>query len=204
MTRRRIVRRIVRRIAAAALAGALAALGCLLLAAPAWAHATLVDSSPAQDDHLAALPEEVSFEFNQDMSAPAYVIVTGPDGTSMTVGEPQVDGPVVRQAVAAGGPEGDYTMAFRAVSEDGHPVTGEITFAVGEGAGSTATADDPTASDAPGTSGSSATSPATQSAPRDDASMSGFLQRHRLELGVAAALFILAALMLAASRRVES
>ncbi len=64
------------------------------------------------------------------MTSPAYVIVTAPDGSSVASGTPRVDGVLVRQGLTEG-PDGAYTMAFRAVSEDGHPVTGEITFTVG-------------------------------------------------------------------------
>lgn len=115
------------RTALALLAGVL----LLLATAPAaYAHAALVSSSPAQGEVVPTLPAEVVFTFNQDMSAPAYVIVTAPDGSSVTDGDPEVDGARVTQALTDG-PEGTYTMAYRAVSEDGHPVTGQITFTLG-------------------------------------------------------------------------
>ena len=130
------MRTIVRPTVAGRLVGLLCALALVALGVPfaphAWAHASLVDSSPEQGEVLDALPDEVWFEFSQDMDAPAYVVVTAPDGTSVTSGDPAVTGEFVRQALSEG-PDGSYSMAYRAVSEDGHPMAGEITFGVGEG-----------------------------------------------------------------------
>lgn len=117
-----------RSLVAAMLMGAL--LVAVSAAAPASAHATLVDSSPRQNQHLEALPDQVRFIFNEDMSGPAYVAVTGPDSSSVTTGAPRIDGPGLSQTLTDG-PDGTYTMSYRAVSQDGHSVTGEITFSVG-------------------------------------------------------------------------
>jgi methionine-rich copper-binding protein CopC len=121
----RRLRRIVMS-AAAVLLGALVTLAPV----PAWAHAGLESSSPAAGQRLDALPSEVSFTFSEDLATPAYVVVTAPDGTSLTSGDPVVEGTTLKQAVSAG-PPGDYSMAYRAISSDGHPVTGEISFTVG-------------------------------------------------------------------------
>lgn len=102
---------------------------------PAFAHATLVSSSPGEGERLAAAPTTVSFEFSEEMTEPAYVVVTPPADEDLLVGEPVVDGAVVRQEIRPGGSEGTWTTAVRAVSKDGHPVTAQITFSVGTGAG---------------------------------------------------------------------
>ncbi|MBB3043801.1 copper resistance protein CopC [Nocardioides sp. LMS-CY] len=184
-----------------ALTGAL--LGVLALAvlpaAPAAAHAALVSSSPAQGDRLRVLPAEVTFEFNQDMSAPAYVIVTAPDGSSVTDGDPEVDGAVVRQAVSEG-PEGTYTMAYRVVSEDGHPVTGEIAFTVGDGG------PDPTGTPsaaAPSEATPEAGGPARSTADPAPGQGDSFARRHVVAIAVGAALFSAALLLLLLARRTE-
>ena len=181
-----------RRVATALTAlTALAALVLIGLPAPASAHATLVGSTPTQGQHLDALPDEVSFEFNQDMASPAYVIVTAPDGSSVADGPPQVDGAVVRQAVTDG-PEGSYTMAYRAVSEDGHPVTGEITFSIGA-AGTAA----PSASTGRPTSPSSTAT----STPDPAAAADGDGPGRRVGLLVGLGIFAAAGLLLLLSRR---
>ncbi len=127
------------RVGARNLVRGLAALALVLLGlgvgggTPAFAHASLVGSTPEQGAVLDALPGEVVFEFSDDMDATAYVVVTGPDGASATVGDPEVRGTEVRQRLAPGTAalEGTYVMAVKAVSVDGHPVTGRVEFAVG-------------------------------------------------------------------------
>lgn len=113
------------------LAGIVAALALAVVPSAAWAHATLVDSSPRDGQRLSTLPNEVVFTFDEVMSPPAFVVVTASDGTPVTVGRPSLDGPMLRQRLSGRGSAGDYTMAYRVVSADGHPVTGEIAFEVG-------------------------------------------------------------------------
>ncbi len=183
------------------LACALLALTMLLTPSPAWAHATLVGSSPRQDEQLDVLPDEVVFEFSADMAAPAYVIVTAPDGSSLTSGEPVVEGTTVSQAIGDG-PDGAYTMAFRAVSEDGHPVTGQVTFHVGDADASVPAASDVGSSDAPDADGDAASS-VRSADPAHDAG-DGFMRRNGLAIAVGAGLMVLAGLLYALSRRAPS
>lgn len=100
------------------------------LASPASAHASLVSSDPEDGARLATAPAQVSFSFSESMAEPAYVVVTGPGGRSATTGRPTIEGAVVVQRLASGLPAGAYTMAYRAVSADGHPVSGELSFTV--------------------------------------------------------------------------
>jgi methionine-rich copper-binding protein CopC len=110
---------------------ALTTLGLALTGvAPAHAHARLVSSTPAQDAILDALPDQVSFVFSEPMDPSAYVVVTAPDGTALTTGEPVVDEYTITQDIRGAG-EGTYLMAVKAVSRDGHPITGRVEFAVG-------------------------------------------------------------------------
>lgn len=171
------------------LVAAIGLVAFLALPSPASAHASLVSSSPEQGQQLARLPDRVDFEFNQDMSSPAYVIVTAPDGSSVTDGDPVVEGAEVTQALTDG-PDGSYTMAYRAVSEDGHPVTGEITFTVG------AASSDP-ASDSP----APATTDRSTASSGDEATDESFLGRHLLVIGVGVVLFGAAAVLLLIARR---
>lgn len=96
------------------------------LVLPAFAHAQLLSSSPANG---AALPtaEEVVLTFNESIS-PDFVQLagTGPDG-DIIEGDAVVDGPVLTQAIRATA-NGEYTLTYRVVSADGHPVSGEVTF----------------------------------------------------------------------------
>ena len=120
---------------------------CMLLtcpAAPVSAHATLVGSDPEDGASLSSEPATVSVTFNEDVATPAQLQVTAPDGTRLAEGEPTIDGPTVTQPVGTSGQAGEYTLAYRVVSADGHPVSGELTYDVtsGERTAATSAGDD--------------------------------------------------------------
>jgi len=100
-----------------------------LTAAPAAAHNDLVSSTPKSGSSVTALPQTVELTF-ADEADPRFVKIatTGPDGSSVTVGTPTVTGTVVRQPIRPGTASGTYTVAYRVVSKDGHPVSGKIEF----------------------------------------------------------------------------
>ncbi|MGW0803197.1 copper resistance CopC family protein [Nonomuraea sp. NPDC002799] len=112
----------------AALTAILAALFVLGTAVPALAHDTLKSSSPAKGAKVKAL-DEVRLEFSAKVRLP-FVIVRGDGDAQHQRGKPEADGAVVKQAVDGPLPDGDYTIAYRVVSSDGHPVEGEIPFTV--------------------------------------------------------------------------
>ncbi|MFI6731544.1 copper resistance protein CopC [Nonomuraea sp. NPDC050451] len=147
----------------AALAATAAALLVFLFgtAAPALAHDALKSSSPAKGAEVKSL-DEVRLEFTAGVRLP-FVIVRGPGGAELQSGKPQVDGKVVTQAVKEPVPDGKYTIAYRVVSSDGHPIEGEIPFQV---KGAETPSPSPSAA-SPGDSSSAApasSAPATQAA----------------------------------------
>jgi len=117
-----------RRALAAILGVLLAAALGVVSATPALAHAALKRSDPEKNAKVESL-ERVELEFNQPVRLPT-VILRGPGGETYHTGKPKVDGAVVTQDVADDLPAGSYTIAFRVVSEDGHPVEGEIPFKI--------------------------------------------------------------------------
>jgi methionine-rich copper-binding protein CopC len=98
------------------------------LAAPALAHTALKSSDPAKNAQVEAV-RKVTLEFTESVRFPA-VLVRGADGRRYESGRPEVDGAKVIQQVADSIPPGAYTIAWRVVSDDGHPVVGEIPFTV--------------------------------------------------------------------------
>ena len=103
----------------------------LTSAGPAWSHATLVSSSPADGEQVPVPPSRVSATFNEPMQTQfAAMTLIGPDGGQYGAGEPAVDDTVISVAVRPGGPAGDYTANYRATSADGHVVSGSWTFRV--------------------------------------------------------------------------
>lgn len=96
------------------------------LVIPAFAHAQLLSSQPANGDSLATT-DEVVLTFNEEIS-PDFVQLagTGPDGDILD-GEAVVDGTVLTQPIRSTA-NGEHTLTYRVVSADGHPVSGEVTF----------------------------------------------------------------------------
>lgn len=100
----------------------------MLFAVPAGAHTSLKSSDPAKNAEVETL-SKVTLEFTESVRFPV-VIVNGPGGERFESGAPVVKGPIVTQDVAPSLPPGKYTIAYRVVSADGHPVDGEIPFTV--------------------------------------------------------------------------
>ncbi|MDV6305572.1 copper resistance protein CopC [Rhodococcus cerastii] len=99
--------------------------------APAAAHATLQSSNPAENSVLDAAPDEVTLTFNQTVSQNfATVTVIGSDGMDWAASDPVVDGGTVTVDLDGLGAGGEYTIGYRVVSADGHPITGSIPFQV--------------------------------------------------------------------------
>lgn len=124
MTLRKAVTRV---LAGTMLAGALA----LGWQAPALAHDKLVSSSPKDGTALDAPPSEVVLTYNEAVQTSfANVVVAGPGGTNIAAGKPQVAGNKVTQPVKSEAPNGTYTVSWRVVSSDGHPIDGSFTYSI--------------------------------------------------------------------------
>ena len=105
-----------------------------LTASPALAHDALSSTAPARDSVLTTAPETVSLTLTQpptDSASLNLSVITVTDGAGATVsdGSVSVDGPTLATKVAPGSP-GTYTVLWRAVSSDGHPIEGNYTFTV--------------------------------------------------------------------------
>ncbi|MFD0664478.1 copper resistance CopC family protein [Thermocatellispora tengchongensis] len=76
------------------------------------------------------------------MPRAAIVQVRGPGGDRADSGDPTVTADKVRQRVDPPQRPGRYTIAYRVVSADGHPITGELAFTLTESAADPADAAD--------------------------------------------------------------
>jgi copper resistance protein C len=109
----------------------LAGLGLFVLAVPASAHNSLISSNPTNDASLATGPQTIVLTFDQPVQEGEglnSVAVTGPDGNEWQGGAATVDSNVVTAPVRELGPTGVYTIGYRIVSADGHPVSGQVKF----------------------------------------------------------------------------
>lgn len=154
-----------RSTAAGFLAAALAAALLLVPAAPAAAHNSLKAATPAKNAQLATAPTEITLEFLQRLD-PAFTTIVLSDAAQQKIptGEPMVTGATGTISIDDPLPNGTYTVAYRVVSADGHPVQGSYPFTVADPAGAEAPAPvspaaepDPTATDATSASPASAT-----------------------------------------------
>jgi len=100
-----------------------------LLAAPADAHARLVDADPADGQVLAQAPKRITLRFDESVTEPGARLID-PDGDPAPV-ETTVRGSVVTVTVESPLADGSYALSWRALSADGHPVSGDLRFAVG-------------------------------------------------------------------------
>lgn len=138
-----------------ALAVAVAAAGLLFAGdGSAAAHTGLQISTPADGEALTRAPEAISLTFTEAVRPQfSQLAVTGPDGASVTTGAAAFDGPAISQPVSIDA-DGAYVLAYRVVGDDGHPVSGQVTFTVTlpeTGTGATPSPE-PAAPSGPGTS----------------------------------------------------
>ncbi|NJC72461.1 copper resistance protein CopC [Planosporangium thailandense] len=108
------------------------ALVAAVLAVPqaAWAHSQLLSTTPTAGATVTAPISEVTLTFNEPVHQKfSVVVVNGPGGASYSAGHVQVIDSVVHQPVHPLR-SGSYTVAWRVVSADGHPVEGRFGFTV--------------------------------------------------------------------------
>lgn len=124
------MRSLRRLIGVAALAAAPVA-GLSLMAAPAAvAHDQLVSSTPADGGAVSTPLTSVELVFSNAIPGEfVQVAVTDAAGATFQDGAPQTVGDTVTQAVQQL-PDGAYTIAYRVVSSDGHPIEGAVAFTV--------------------------------------------------------------------------
>ncbi len=113
-------------------------------ALPAFAHAQLVDSSPAVGATLHVAPTHVSITFDGDLidlgTPNSNVIeVTNQSGKRLDTGATRLSGATVDVDVAGLTASGVYTVTYSVVSEDGHPVSNSFQFQLISGSSSAVT-----------------------------------------------------------------
>ncbi len=105
-------------------------LGVLLFgAAPASAHAVLTRVSPEPDAVLEESPKEISLSFTETISIPAQGIrLFDPSGGEISGVTAVARGNTMTAQVPPLTADGSYTVAWKAVSADGHAVSGAYLF----------------------------------------------------------------------------
>ncbi|MET1021253.1 MAG: copper resistance CopC family protein [Arthrobacter sp.] len=138
--------RLIRQLQGTLLGAAILAAVLLGAVAPASAHDAAESTSPASGETVAMPPEKVSVTFNKNpLSLGSQMQVNDSAGTNWADGAVEIVDNVVSQKLKPGAPAGAYTVVWRVVSSDSHPIEGTFTFTATAGAaGSTAAAAVPT------------------------------------------------------------
>jgi copper transport protein len=114
-----------------ALAVALAAL--TLLPQAASAHALLNSTVPERGARLDAAPKQVTLRFSEPVEAEfGAVRVYDSEGREVQTGRPEGRGATVSLRLRDGLGEDGYTVTYRVISADSHPVSGGFVFVVGD------------------------------------------------------------------------
>jgi copper transport protein len=112
----------------------LVTVAALVLPPGAWAHARLLRSEPPDGSVLAAPPAVVRFVFDDRVRLAPDVKAIRNGGGSVLAGKPRVvGGRTLVVPLRARLADGDYTVLWRVLSDDGHTLAGVVAFAVGQG-----------------------------------------------------------------------
>jgi copper transport protein len=106
----------------------------LLAPATAWGHASLVRTVPANGSVLARPPAAVRVVFDDTVTTGPGIAAIRNGGRTILAGGPRIEGGrTLVVPLRSRLPDGDYSVRWSVVSDDGHLESGVIAFAVGIG-----------------------------------------------------------------------
>lgn len=105
----------------------LAILFALSLPTAAMAHSHMETSVPEDGATVTEPLEEVTLTFSAGIEEGSTITLTGADG-EVGFEEISIDGTDLIGTLAGPLPDGAWTLGWNVISEDGHPIEGEITF----------------------------------------------------------------------------
>lgn len=159
----------------------------------AVAHDAVTGTSPADGQTLEAAPEAIEITFTDPpLSVGSEILIEDAQGTNQASGDVEITGNTATQSLNPQAPAGLYTVTWRVVSSDSHPIEGSFGFAVDE-----ASASDSPAGPVQTPSATPMPAQAPEAEQQDDAgSPTGFL----VALGLVLLALILVIVTLVASR----
>ena len=119
----------MRKLLALVMTGSLLFLGN----SPSFAHAQLTSANPKANSVLFALPSTIKLQFTDDIIADAggnVITVTSASGRRIDVGATTVLGNQMTVKLRKISTLGKYTVRYRVISEDGHPVNASYKFSL--------------------------------------------------------------------------
>ncbi|CAB4642158.1 MAG: hypothetical protein F2624_02240 [Actinobacteria bacterium] len=97
----------------------------------AQAHSQLTSANPKQKSVVTVLPKKVVLQFNEDLinlEPGNQLRVIDPKGKAVHNGTATVFGNQLSVALRTSKVLGKYRVSYRAISADGHPITGNYEF----------------------------------------------------------------------------
>ncbi|MHA7305706.1 copper resistance CopC family protein [Arthrobacter sp. TMN-49] len=95
----------------------------------ALAHDAVLETSPANGSTVATVPAKIQISLsNSPAVIGSQVLVLDEAGDNWAQGEVDVLDKVAAQGVRPGAPAGKYTVQWRLVSSDSHPIEGKFSF----------------------------------------------------------------------------
>jgi copper resistance protein C len=120
----------VRGRATGVMVAAAAGLTVVALPSSASAHTELAGTVPAAGTVSKNPVSELRLEFAAPILPELTAVVVTRGGADVKVDEPVIEGSTVSATVDGAAQPGDYTVAYRTVAADGHPITGSFSFEV--------------------------------------------------------------------------
>jgi copper transport protein len=93
----------------------------------AFAHASLLRSSPDDDGMVAKAPARFELTFNEPVS-PLVLKLVMPTGGAISLGKYTLQGETLSIEAPPDLGNGTYALSWRVISTDGHPVGGSVVF----------------------------------------------------------------------------
>jgi copper transport protein len=119
------------------MAAVVAAVAACAVPASAQGHAVLERTVPERGASPATPPDEVALYFNEPVEASFGAIrVFDAEGSEVETGELQRPGggsDAISVSLPGELPDGGYTVTYRVISADSHPISGGFVFSIGQG-----------------------------------------------------------------------
>ncbi|WP_127586391.1 copper resistance CopC family protein [Paenibacillus koleovorans] len=96
----------------------------------ASAHTNVSSSAPAANQTETNPIKEITLTFNTDIEPLSSVEILNEQGGKLTPTTVQVASPLIKAQFEAALPNGKYSVNWKIVGKDGHPVSGSYTFSV--------------------------------------------------------------------------
>jgi len=98
---------------------------------PAFAHAQLITTTPLGNSIIQEMPDRISLEFGEqmlDFEDGNLVTVTDSNNNEISFGPTVLNGAIIYRMISTKVNDGVFKVHYRAISNDGHKVTGDFQF----------------------------------------------------------------------------